>query len=207
MTRIAFVGLLVGCLLHGAALAQSGEPYVETTTGFIFPAQIGKFHRVAVTELPDKQLGVAIRYEGQGRAEVFIYDLGFAGIPTGIYSAAVKKAFAESEAAFERLLNSKPASNGKKFLESTPVVRTDSREAKLVVALYIWTFTASDGRGGPMATYILVTGVKNKILKLLYTAQAPEPMSTQAELQELVAGFLDANPKQRDSFFIEKKAP
>ncbi len=206
-TRIPFAGLVVGCLLHGAALAQSDESYVESATGFVFPAQIAMFHRVAVTEFPDKRMGVVIRYEGRGRAEAFVYDLGFADIPTGIDSEAAKKAFAQSEAGIERLLTSKPASDGKKFLESTPVVETECRQAKLLAALYTWTFTGSDGRGGPMATFILVTGVKNKIMKLLYTAPAPEPASTQRDLKELVIGFLEANPKERGSFFVEKKAP
>jgi len=204
MTRILFVGFVVGCLLHGAALAQSDEPYVESATGFVFPGQIAKFHRVAVTEFPDKRLGVVIRYEGRGRAEAFVYDLGFADIPTGIDSEAVKKAFAQSQAGIERLLTSKPASDGRKFVESSPVVETEGRQAKLLAALYTWTFSGSDGRGRPMATCILVTGVKNKIVKLLYTAPSPEPASTQRDLKELVVGFLEANPKERSSFLVEK---
>ncbi len=207
MTRIFLISALVGCLLHGTAFAQSDEPYMEGATGFVFPARIAKFHRAAVKEFPDKRLGVSIRYEGPGNAEVFVYDLGFPNIATGIASEAVKEAFANSEASIQRLLTSKRASDGKKFVESAPVVEMDGREAKLLAALYTWTLIGSDGRRDPMATCILVTGVKNKIVKLLYTAPAPEPGSTQRDLKELVLGFLEANPKERGSFLVEKKAP
>jgi hypothetical protein len=207
MARLVLVGLVVSGLLHDAALAESKEPYVESTTGFVFPEQIGKFHRVAETEFPDKRQGVVIRYEGRGRAEAFVYDMGFAEIPTGVDSEPVKKAFAVSDAGMMRLLASKPASDGQKFLESAPVVEMEGRQAKLLVALYTWTLTGPDGQPGPMATWVLLTGVKNKIVKLIYTAPAPEPTSTQGELKELIVGFLEANAKERRSFFVEKKAP
>ncbi|HLX24765.1 MAG TPA: hypothetical protein VKR38_15565 [Usitatibacter sp.] len=206
MTRRGAIGIVVACLMHGAALAQSAEPYVEKSTGFVFPAQIGKFHREEVVEYPDKRLGIKIRYEGRGRAEVFVYDFGFTEISTGIDSAAVKKAFADSKVGMERLLTHPPASNPAKALDASPVVNIEGGEhAKLLAALYTWTFTGSDGRSGPMASCILVTGAKNKIVKLLFTAPSPDATSSQADLKEFVLAFLEANPKERGAFILEEK--
>ncbi|HUL56180.1 MAG TPA: hypothetical protein VLT60_04235 [Usitatibacter sp.] len=206
--RIAAAALTLAGLLGGAAFAQvAGDSYVEPSTGFSFPEQIGRFHRLSVKEYPDKRLGVKIGYEGPAHAEVFVFDMGSKDIPTGIDSDAVRKAFADSENALGRVLTRPPASDGRKFADSTPTIENEGRVARLKVAVYKWTFTLSDGKGGPMATYLLMTGVKGKILKLLFTAPAPDPMALQADLKELILGFMEANPKQRASFLVEKAAP
>jgi hypothetical protein len=206
MKRIHVGGIVVACLLHGAALAQSDEPYVEKSTGFVFPAQIAKFHRVMIKEFPDKRLGVLIRYEGRGRADAFVYDLGYGEISTGVDSEAVKDAFATSKMGMEQLFTRPPASNAKKVIDAAQDVGMEGGEhAKVLGAQYTWTFAGSDGRGGPMATWILVTGVKNKIVKLLYAASSPEPMSSQPDLKEFIYGFLEANPKERGAFILDEK--
>jgi hypothetical protein len=209
--RIAFAGLVLGALLSGAALAEpaadSNEPIVEKKTGLIFPAQIGKFRRTGTAVYPDPRDGIGIRYDGPGRAEAFVYDMGYGEIPTGVDSEAVTKAFAQSRAAVERLLTQAPATNGKKFAESTPVVETEGRVAKVRVAVYSWTYTAPDGTAGPMATWVFVTAFKNQILKLLYTSPAMDPLAAQGDVKELIYAWLDANPKERQNFLVEKKKP
>ena len=205
--RIGLACLFLGGMLSGTALAQSSDSFVENATGLTFPAKIGRFERTASATFPDARLGVGFRYEGPGRAEVFIYDMGAAEIPTGVDSEAVSTAFAQAEAAVEKLLGTAPASAGKKFAESTPVIENEGRVAKVRVGLYSWTYTAPDGTKGPMATWVLVTGFQNRIVKLLYTAPSLDPMAAQGDLKELIVGFLEANPKEREKFFVEKKAP
>jgi len=205
--RMAVAALAAAGLVGAAALAQSaGDSYVEPATGLAFPEQIGRFHRSSVKEYPDNRLGVKIGYEGPAHAEVFVFDMGLKEIPTGIDSDAVRKAFAESEDAIARVLARPPASEGKKFAEATPTVENEGRVARLKVAVYKWSYTDSAGKGAPMATYVLMTAVKNRILKLLFTAPAPDPMALQADLKELVLGFMEANPKDRASFLVDKPA-
>lgn len=205
--RIGLACLFLGGLLPAAALAQTNDPFVESATGLTFPAQVGRFQRTGSITFPDPRQGVAVRYEGPGRGEVFVYDLGLAEIPTGVDSEAVGNAFAQSEAGVEQLLAMPPASAGKKFAESTPVIQNEGRVAKLRVGLYSWTYSAPDGTKGPMATWVLVTGFKNKIVKVLYTAPSLDPMAAQGDLKELIVGLLEANPRERGKFFVEKKAP
>ena len=205
--RTAVAAAAAAALVSVGALAGiAGDSYVEPATGLAFPEQIGRFHRVSVKELPDKRLGVRIGYDGPAHAEVFVYDMGFKEISTGIDSEAVKKAFAESENGLARVLTRPPASEGRKFADSTPTIENEGRVARLKVSVYRWTLTGPEGKGAPMATYLLMTGVKNRILKLLFTAPAPDPMALQADLKELILGFMEANPKERASFLVEKAA-
>ncbi len=209
MTRLvhslALAFAFCGLLSASARAETDNEPLVEKKTGLTFPVQLGKFRRTDWHVYPDPRMGIVIRYDGPGRAEAFVYDLGLGAIATGVDSEAVSDAFARAKADVERLLTAPPATAAKKFAESTPVVENEGRVAKVRVAVYSWTYTAPDGTGAPMATWVLITGFKNKFLKLLYTSPSLDPLAAQGDVKELVYDFLEANPKERENFLVEKK--
>lgn len=64
----------------------AAEAYREPDTNLVFPSAIGSYRRVGVQTFSDAKRGMRIRYEGPGRADVFVYSGGYAQIPTGIDS-------------------------------------------------------------------------------------------------------------------------
>ena len=58
-----------------------------------------------------------------------------------------------------------------------------------------------------MSTWLLMTGYKNKFLKLLFTHPGADPEKSQSELRDLIVGFLEANSGQTGNFFIDKNVP
>jgi hypothetical protein len=207
MRRI-FLLVCVSLLSLTVANAQApGDAYIHADTNLSFPTQIGAYRRVAVTKYPDPRLGVSIRYDGWGRGDIFVYDMGFTQITTGIDSPEFKRAFAESEAHIAKMSTSPPFKDGGRFLESQPVVESDGRVAKLRVVMYTSTLLGRDGSERKVSTWLLMTAYKNKLLKLLFTHQGIEPEKSQEELKALIGGFLQANDRETEHFFVKKSVP
>lgn len=198
--------LCLQLLLAGRCLAQdTPDRYQDEATGFVFPAQLGAYRLTSVTKYPDPRLGVRVRYEGFGRADAFIYDLGHAEIPTGTASRPFEAAFAESANHLARVLNTPPNRLGTKALEAAPVIQSDSGTARVRVIMYTFDLVLPDRPERPMSTWLLMTSVKNKFLKLLFSHPGHDPAPRpQEELQALIFGFLNANPDETRHFFVNE---
>ena len=181
--------------------------YTEPHTGLIFPQQIESYTQNAVTEYPDKKDGVAITYNGYGYAQFFVYDAGFEKISTGITSDAFKEAFQTSVLGLENVLSSGEYSNGEALMSSTPNIKMENKEANLAVVVFTSTFKPEAGDTVPVTSWILMTGYKNKFLKLLFTHKGDDFKKSQEEIKVIIGGLLSANPEGIGDFFVEQNAP
>ncbi len=185
---------------------QVTDSYVDPSTGLIFPKLLGTYNRIGTHEFPDKRLGVVIQYRGFARADVFIYDNGYSHISTGTDSDAVKTEFGHIQEEFISETSKSPFSNLQKILETAPAaeIKADNQVAKVLAAMYTFSMKRRDGSELEMESWILLTGFKEKLLKLRFTLPKRDPKLSQTELRSFVTNFLDANPKERVNFFVQK---
>lgn len=178
--------------------------YVHPETNLSFPAQLGSYRRVRIRSDPDPGVGTGITYTGWGQAEVFVYDMGYDAIPTGVDSTPFRQAFAHATSSLWNRTNSPPFRNGSVVLQSEPIVRMEDRIAKLRVAMFSYTRVGEDGREDEMSTWLLMTAYKDHFLKLLFTHPGSDPAEPQEALRELILAFLEANAGETRHFFVEK---
>ncbi len=181
--------------------------YTEPQTGLIFPHHIDSYTQTGVMQYSDKKDGVRITYSGYGHAQFFVYDAGFKKIATGVKSEEFKKAFQTSASGLNNVLTSDAYSNGEVFLTSTPNIKMENKEANLEVVMFTSTFNPEPGANIPITSWLLMTGYKNKLLKLLFTHKGNDMEKSQEELKALISGLLSANPEGIKYFFVEQKAP
>jgi hypothetical protein len=79
MARTLLSLLILGSLVNGVF---AGNPqamaYSEPNTGITLPGNLGPLKYLGVKQYENPELGVCIRYGGEGliKADIFIYDLG-----------------------------------------------------------------------------------------------------------------------------------
>ncbi len=206
--RSFFVVPLLTLLASSVGCAGHGErAYRHPETGLTFPSEIGHYRRASVIRFRDPRLGVRIRYEGPGRADVFVYNGGFSRIPTGIDGDEFRRAFAQSERNIATLTTAPPFKGGTKVLEAQPTIDVEGRVARLRVAAYASTQTQRDGSEVLMQVWLLMTGYRNNFLKLLFTIPGEGLGVSQPELRKLILGFVDANRGRTEAFLLPRKTP
>jgi hypothetical protein len=180
--------------------------YVHPATNLSFPPQLGAFHRTLVRQYPDPRIGVQISYTLRdfAKADLFIYDLGLTKIPTGIESDEVKEAFSQAENELRQFASVPPYKNPQRSMVATPTIEHRGRKSKLLVTMYTLTAEREDGSNLTLASWIILTGYKNKFLKLRYTHPFAQYDQGLKELRDLVLGFVEANPNETQYFFIPK---
>ncbi len=199
---------LLTLLASSAGCARHAEKaYRHPETGLTFPSEIGHYRRVSVIRFRDPRLGVRIRYEGPGRADVFVYDCGFRKIPTGVDGDEFQRAFAQSDRNIATLTTVPPFKGGTKVLEARPTINVQGRVARLQVAAYASTEVQGDGSEILVQTWLLMTGYRDNFLKLLFTIPGEGLGVSQPELRMLILGFVDANRRQMEAFLLPRKTP
>ena len=96
MARTLLSLLILGSLVNGGF---AGNPpaiaYREPKTGITLPGNLGPLKYLGVKQYENPELGVCIRYAGEGliKADIFIYDLGKKNLGTGLQSPALTAHF------------------------------------------------------------------------------------------------------------------
>jgi hypothetical protein len=89
-TRVSL--LILGSLVSGVFAANPEViAYGEPKTGITLPGNLGPLKYLGVRHYENPELGVCIRYAGEGliKADIFIYDLGRKNLGTGLQSPAL----------------------------------------------------------------------------------------------------------------------
>jgi|WetSurMetagenome_2_1015567.scaffolds.fasta_scaffold09228_4 hypothetical protein len=81
-------------LLHSTVVLS--DAFKDDSSGVIFPEQLGKLQFYNRHEFPSKEYGYSLRYSDHKlKADIFIYDKGFADLEEGINSNKVSEEFEE----------------------------------------------------------------------------------------------------------------
>jgi len=189
MTRLIGAVLVVLGALAVAAPLRAAD-YVEKQTGVAFPDTIGKFMREGVHELPDRRLGVAIRYYVRklAKADIFVYDLGMAGIGTGVASPLVRSQFEQMQRDVFRIQDRGD------YVGVTLLGETGANELPRVGALsllharFSYAEKSAAGTVGPkLMSHAYITGFRGALFKLRITY----PAALEDQGQKLTAEFLE----------------
>ena len=198
MIRLAVI------LFLAAASAVSGGTYTDPSTKLRFPDRLGAWKKVDVKTFPEKQLGVSLQYQHAvaGSATVYIYNKGVRKIPTGATNDVVRGEFAAVEQEIQGITAQFGYQNVQKLLDSTPEIKHNGKVATLLAAAY--SFEDPKARPPNRISYALLTGYRNRFLKLRFTLPGnfeKTPERGISELKELVFAFLQANQSNAAAFW------
>ena len=189
--------------LATVSVAQGGT-YTEPSTKLRFPDRLGAWKKMDVTSFPQKELGVSISYQHPvaGSAHVYIYSKGLRKIPTGGANAIVRKEFAAVEQEIQGTTAQFGYQNVKKLLEATPEIKHDGKIATLLAVAY--SFEEPNARPPNRISYALLTGYRNRFVKLRFTLPGDfekTPERGLSELKDLVFAFVEANQSNAAGFW------
>ena len=189
LRRTAAVVLFV---LASHALAQASYQHPETK--FVFPAVIGAFERTGVERYPDARLGVKVGYvaRGLGRADIYVFDLGIAGIPAGIDSEPVRRAFTSADSDVGEMARRGYYLDLKRMVPSDATLQLKDRTPRFRMAVYEYRIKRGESTE-PVVSWLLVTGARANFLKVRYTHPASRVEDGQRELEKLLVDFFAAN--------------
>jgi len=193
--------LTLVCLLFSSCTIARAGTFTDQATNLHFPDAIGEWHKTRVTQFPEKHLGVEIDYQGRGGAiaSFYVYSGGASKISTGAENGMVKGEFAVAQREQVASMQSR-FGNVSKILESNPDVTHQGKRATMLATAYKFTSKRD------WLSWILLTGYRNRFLKLYYTHPFGNPKTDiprgQQELRDLVLGFLNRNHDNTDAFWM-----
>ena len=167
-----------------AAPAEPPKPYVEPATGIVFPGRLGVLARGDVRKYENAALGVSMAYNCAEPARVavtmYVYDFGQKDIGTGVEAKVVKRHFGEVQNDLHAMEERGRYKLVKKLSEETVSVQVGEGPLALLHAVFEYTHVPAPGSDAPeqsVKTHILLTGFKDRFLKVRFTyprAQAEE---------------------------------
>ena len=168
--------------LAGVPLAVAAQTVTLLPSPLELPARIGPLgHDGAPHHFPDKRLGSAYQYEGNGQTlTVYVYDLGLDNIPDGSDSLETCSQFEEAKAGVLQ------ANYAGTVLKSEQRVRL-SPPAELPLAREAVFEFSLDGR--PAHSYVWITGAANRFMKLRFTADASLGSELAATRRAILTAF------------------
>ena len=194
-THIALILLLLSCA------AASARTFTDKATNLHFPDVIGEWQKTKVTQFPAKELGVEVDYKNQADAiaSFYIYTAGVSKIPTGAENSVVRAQFTETQREMISYIQNR-FKNVSKVLESTPDVTHEGKRATLLATAYKFSGDRN------WLSWALLTGYRNRFLKLRYTQPFDSPEADiprgQRELRNLIVGFLGKNEDNTEAFWM-----
>jgi len=192
-TRIAII--LLGC----CAIAHAGT-FTDKATNLHFPDQIGEWKKTMVTQFPDRKFGVEINYKSRGDAiaSLVVYSGGISKIPTGAENTVVQAQFAADIQGSMAVVQNR-FKDVSKVLDSKPDVNYHGKRATLLATAFQFS---GDKK---WLQFQLLTGYKNRFLKLIYTQPFNNPKTDipegQKKLRDLIVAWLDKNEENRNAFW------
>jgi hypothetical protein len=189
---------IVMILLASCACAHAGT-FTDKATNLHFPDQIGEWKKTDINQFPDPKLGVEINYKSRGAAiaSFVVYHGGIAKIPTGAENSVVETAFAVDARGAMMYVQSR-FKDVSKVLDSKPDVNFHGKRATLLATAFQFS---GDKK---WLHFLLMTGYKNRFLKLIYTQPFNNPKTDipegQKKLRELIVLWLDKNEENKDAF-------
>jgi len=194
--------LIAGIVLL-TALSATAATYTDKATKLRFPDKLGSWEKNEVHHYDDPAAGTSIHYRHPitGVATFYIYNNGLKKIPTGGKSDVVMQEFAGILDQIEKTYSGAEYEHLKKVMEAAPEVRTNGKTATLLASVY--SFSVRDQHPPQRLSYALLTGYRNRFLKLRYTLPADvekTPERGQNELKQLIAALLEANKQHAAAF-------
>jgi hypothetical protein len=207
--RFAMLRLIAGIVLLTALSATAGT-YTDKATKLRFPDKLGSWEKGEVHHFDEPGAGISIHYRHPltGIATFYIYDNGLKEIPTGGKSGAVVQEFATVLQQIETTYSGPKYEHLKKIMDAAPEVRSNGKTATLLASVY--SFSVRDEHPPQRLSYALLTGYRNRFLKLRFTLPADfetNPERGQTELKQLVTALLEANRQHAASFWDASVAP
>ena len=198
---------LLGALSCASASAAT---YTDKATGLRFPDNLGPWKKTDVHQYPERGLGTSITYEHplSGVVTLYIYDKGMKKIPTGGKSDVVRREFELVEQELETVYSDGKYEKLQKVLEAAPEVTSGDKAATLLASVYSYSNPAE--HPPQRMTFALLTGYRNRFLKLRYTLPADvekTPDRGQNELKQLITAFLKQNQKNAAAFWHRASKP
>ena len=192
-TRIT-IAILAAC-----ATAHAGT-FTDKPTNLHFPDQIGEWRKTMVNQFPDKKLGVEINYKSRGDAiaSFVVYSGVVSKIPTGAENSIVQAQFAEDVRSSMAYVQNR-FKDVSRVLDSKPDVNFRGKRATLLATAFQFS---GDKK---WLQFLLMTGYKNRFLKLIYTQPFNNPKTDipggQKKLRGLIVTWLDKNEENKDAFW------
>jgi len=186
-------------LLACCAMARAGT-FTDKSTNLHFPDRIGEWRKTMVNQFPDKKLGVEINYKSRvdAIASFVVYSGGIAKIPTGAENGVVRAQFAEDVRSSMAYVQNR-FKDVSRVLDSNPDVNFHGKRATLLATAFQFS---GDKK---WLQFLLMTGYKNRFLKLIYTQPFNNPKTDipegQKNLRDLILSWLDKNDENRDAFW------
>ncbi len=187
-------------ILLACCVTARGETFTDKNTNLHFPDRIGEWRKTMVNQFPDGKLGVEINYKSRGGtiASFVVYSGGIAKIPTGAENDVVRTQFAEDvRSSMVHVYNH--FKNIFRALDSNPTVNFHGKRATLLATAFRFSGDKT------WLQFLLMTGYKNRFLKLIYTQPFNNPKTDfqegQKELRDLIVSWLDKNDENRDAFW------
>jgi hypothetical protein len=187
-------------ILLACCITAHAGTLTDKDTNLHFPDQIGEWKRTDVLRFQDRNAGVEINYKSLGAAiaSFVIYSGGISKIPTGAENSVVERQFAiDAQGSMAYVQNR--AKDVSKVLDSKPDISFHGKRATLLVTAFQFS---GDKK---WLQFLLMTGYKNRFLKLIYTqpfnnikTDVPEG---QKKLRDLILNWLDKNDENRDAFW------
>jgi hypothetical protein len=203
--------VLAGALLLAVASATAtAATYTDKATKLRFPDKLGPWEKRNVHHYDNPAQGTSIGYRHPltGVATFYIYHNGLKKIPTGGKSDVVMEEFVSVIQQIETTYSGAEYEHLKKVMDAAPEVRSDGKAATLLASVY--SFSVRDEHPPQRLTYALLTGYRNRFLKLRFTLPADvekTPDRGQDELKQLVTALLQANKRHASAFWDASFSP
>ena len=201
---------LIAGAIFLTALSATAATYTDKATKLRFPDKLGSWEKNEVHHFDEPGAGTSIDYRHPltGGATFYIYTNGLKKIPTGGKSDAVRQEFANVLDQIETYYSGAEYEHLKKVLDAAPEVRSNGRTATLLASVY--SFSVRDKHPPQRLSYALLTGYRNRFLKLRFTLPADvekNPERGQTELKQLVVALLEANKQHAAAFWDASASP
>jgi hypothetical protein len=193
--RTRVVLILVACCIKASAATLT-----DKATNLHFPDQIGEWKKTHLLRFPDPNMGVEINYKSRGDAiaSFVVYSGGVSKIPTGAENRVVQTQFAKDVQGSMAYVQNR-FKDVSRVLDSKPDVNFHGKRATLLATAFQFS---GDKK---WLQFLLMTGYKNRFLKLIYTqpfnnskTDIPEG---QRKLRDLIVTWLDKNEENKDAFW------
>lgn len=191
-------------LLLVTATLVTAATYTDKATKLRFPDKLGPWEKTKVHHYPEPGLGTSVGYRHPivGVATIYIYDKGEKKIPSGGKSDLVLEEMGLVKAEIEQVYSGVEYANLKHVMDAAPSVEGGGKAATLLASVYSFDVVAE--QPPQRMSYALLTGFRNRFLKLRYTLAADgesTPERGRAELQQLVTALLTENKHHASAFF------
>lgn len=188
-----------------ATASASAGTYTDPATKLRFPDTLGGWRKTDVKNYSEPGLGTSVSYQNRflGFATVYIYNKGVKKIPTGAANDVVREEFAVVQQEIAAAYANEKYENVKKLLEAAPEVKKDGNKKATVLAA-AYRYSDPEERPPQRVSFALLTGYRNRFLKLRYTLPADSektPERGQTELRQIITAFLEANKQNSSGFW------